>query len=134
VSRPVIDATDPTKASQYGAAEASFIFIVTFAFGAIWLTIPWLYLTEICLELRVKGNACGVVGWSIGNWLASMQLPPQKSSVANQKQTLIYPVMFDSINEKTIYIFGISNVITIPWSGHFTPSPTNAHLRKWVFF
>lgn len=49
------------------------IFIFTFVFGATWLTVPWLYPAEIFpLEVRAKGNAWGVVGWSIGNgWLAS---------------------------------------------------------------
>jgi hypothetical protein len=73
MSRLGIDSTDPGKASQYGAAAASMIFIFTFVFGATWLTVPWLYPAEIFpLEVRAKGNAWGVVGWSIGNgWLAS---------------------------------------------------------------
>lgn len=64
-------AGDTVKASQYGAAAASMIFIFTFVFGATWLTVPWLYPAEIFpLEVRAKGNAWGVVGWSIGNgWL-----------------------------------------------------------------
>ncbi len=73
MSRLGIDSTDPGKASQYGAAAASMIFIFTFVFGATWLTVPWLYPAEIFpLEVRAKGNAWGVVGWSIGNgWLVS---------------------------------------------------------------
>tara|TARA_R110002060_G_scaffold24866_9_gene33892 strand:- start:1456 stop:1815 length:360 start_codon:yes stop_codon:yes gene_type:complete len=67
------NAGDTAKASQYGAAAASMIFIFTFVFGATWLTVPWLYPAEIFpLEVRAKGNAWGVVGWSIGNgWLVS---------------------------------------------------------------
>jgi hypothetical protein len=50
------------------------------------------------LEVRAKGNAYGVIGWSIGNgWL-----------------TLLCPVMFDSIGEKTFYIFAAVNVVSIP--------------------
>lgn len=69
-----IDATaagDTEKASQYGAAAASMIFIFTSVFGATWLTVPWLYPAEIFpLEVRARGNAWGVVGWSVGNgWL-----------------------------------------------------------------
>jgi hypothetical protein len=76
LSRLGIDATaagEVTKASQYGAAAASMIFIFTFVFGATWLTVPWLYPAEIFpLEVRAKGNAWGVVGWSIGNgWLVN---------------------------------------------------------------
>ncbi|KAK6431665.1 hypothetical protein LTR95_012169 [Oleoguttula sp. CCFEE 5521] len=86
-------------ASAYGAAAASFVFMFTFVFGATWLTVPWLYPAEIFpLEVRAKGNAWGVVGWSIGNgWLK-----------------LLCPVMFNAISEKTLYIFGACNILSIP--------------------
>lgn len=102
MARAGINATaagDASAASSYGAAAASFVYIFTFIFGATWLTVPWLYPAEIFpLEVRAKGNAWGVVGWSIGNgWL-----------------TLLCPVMFNAINEKTLYVFGACNIITIP--------------------
>ena len=57
----------PEKAAEYGGAAALFVFVYTFVFGATWLTIPWVYPTETFpLEVRAKGNAFGVVGWSIG--------------------------------------------------------------------
>lgn len=57
-----------TSANQWGAAAASMVFIYTFIFGATWLTVPWLYPAEIFpLQVRAKGMAWGVVGWSIGN-------------------------------------------------------------------
>ncbi|KAJ5930375.1 hypothetical protein N7466_005868 [Penicillium verhagenii] len=92
-------AGDTGHASSYGAAAASMIFIFTSTFGATWLTVPWLYPAEIFpLAVRARGNAWGVVGWSIGNgWL-----------------TLLCPVMFSAIGEKTLYVFAASNVITIP--------------------
>ena len=60
-----------SKAASYGNAGVSMVFIFTFVFGATWLTVPWLYPAEIFpLEVRAKGNAWGVVGWSVGNgWL-----------------------------------------------------------------
>lgn len=66
-------AGDMGHASSYGAAAASMIFIFTSTFGATWLTVPWLYPAEIFpLAVRARGNAWGVVGWSIGNgWLVS---------------------------------------------------------------
>jgi hypothetical protein len=66
-------AGDTAAAGRYGIAAASMIFIFTFTFGATWLTVPWLYPAEIFpLAVRAKGNAWGVVGWSIGNgWLVS---------------------------------------------------------------
>lgn len=58
----------PDHAAQYGGAAAFFVFLYTAIFGATWLTIPWVYPTETFpLEVRAKGNAFGVVGWSIGN-------------------------------------------------------------------
>lgn len=67
------------QASSYGAAAASMIFIFTSTFGATWLTVPWVYPAEIFpLAVRARGNAWGVVGWSIGNgWLVSCAHPQQ---------------------------------------------------------
>ncbi|KAB8261196.1 general substrate transporter [Aspergillus pseudonomiae] len=101
-SRLAIDARadgNLSRANSFGAAAASMVFIFTSVFGATWLTVPWIYPAEIYpLAVRAKGNAWGVVGWSIGNgWL-----------------TLLCPVMFEAIGEKTLYVFAASNVITIP--------------------
>ena len=62
---------DISKADHFGNAAVAMVYIFTFVFGATWLTVPWLYPAEIFpLEVRAKGNAWGVVGWSIGNgWL-----------------------------------------------------------------
>lgn len=63
-----LDAGNGAKATSFGAGAASMVFIYTFVFGATWLTVPWLYPAEIFpLKVRAKGNAWGVVGWSIGN-------------------------------------------------------------------
>lgn len=85
------DAGQSGQAASYGAAAASFVFIFTSVFGATWLTVPWLYPAEIFpLQVRAKGNAWGVFGWSIGNgWL-----------------TLLCPVMFNAIGEKTVSVAG----------------------------
>lgn len=97
-----LDATargDTTAAASYGAAAASFVFLYTSIFGATWLTVPWLYPAEIFpLQVRAKGNAWGVVGWSIGNG----------------SLTLALPYIVSAINEKTLYIFGAVNIIAIP--------------------
>ncbi|EHL01506.1 putative Sugar transporter STL1 [Glarea lozoyensis 74030] len=117
-SRLGLDATaagDTSKSSSYGAAAASMIFIFTSTFGATWLTVPWLYPAEIFpLAVRAKGNAWGVVGWSIGNgWL-----------------TLLCPVMFNAIGEKTLYIFGISNAITLPMVWALYPESNQRTLEE----
>ena len=54
--------------SGVGGAATFFVFLFTAIFGATWLTVPWLYPAEIFpLEVRARGNAWGVVGWSVGN-------------------------------------------------------------------
>ncbi|KAL8878030.1 MAG: hypothetical protein Q9198_004077 [Flavoplaca austrocitrina] len=99
VSIDAVDAGNQSRANAFGGGAVAMIFLFTMTFGATWLTVPWLYPAEIFpLEVRARGNAWGVVGWSIGNgWL-----------------TLLCPVMFDNIDEKTLYIFAACNVITIP--------------------
>ncbi|KAH7063577.1 general substrate transporter [Macrophomina phaseolina] len=108
-------AGNTSAAESYGAAAASFVFIFTSVFGATWLTVPWLFPAEIFpLEVRAKGNAWGVVGWSIGNgWL-----------------TLLCPVMFNAIGEKTLYIFGACNVITIPMVWALYPESNQRTLEE----
>lgn len=102
LSRVSIDAVDvgnTSRAQSFGGGAVAMVFLFTMTFGATWLTVPWLYPAEIFpLEVRARGNAWGVVGWSIGNgWL-----------------TLLCPVMFVALNEKTLYIFAACNVLTIP--------------------
>ncbi|KAF3008212.1 hypothetical protein E8E14_009090 [Neopestalotiopsis sp. 37M] len=102
LSRGGLDATasgHTASATSFGAAAAAMVFIYTFVFGATWLTVPWLYPAEIFpLQVRAKGNAWGVVGWSIGNGTL----------------TLVLPYIVEAINEKVMYIFGIVNIISIP--------------------
>ncbi|KAK3046129.1 hypothetical protein LTR09_012355 [Extremus antarcticus] len=67
-------------------------------FGATWLTVPWLYPAEIFpLQVRAKGNAWGVVGWSIGNgWC-----------------TLLLPTVFSALGPNTLHLFGAVNILSI---------------------
>jgi MFS family permease len=106
---------DTDKANSYGAAAASFVFIFTSVFGATWLTVPWLYPAEIFpLQVRAKGNAWGVFGWSIGNgWL-----------------TLLCPVMFDHIGENTLHIFGACNILAIPMVWALYPESNQRTLEE----
>ncbi len=106
---------EASKATSYGNAAVSMIYIFTFVFGATWLTVPWLYPAEIFpLEVRAKGNAWGVVGWSIGNgWL-----------------TLLCPVMFSALGEKTLYIFAACNALTIPMIWALYPETSQRTLEE----
>lgn len=69
-------ANGSSRNTSFGIGAVSMVFLFTFVFGATWLTVPWLYPAEIFpLEVRAKGNAWGVVGWSIGNgWLVSRKI------------------------------------------------------------
>ncbi|KAK5947484.1 hypothetical protein PMZ80_001634 [Knufia obscura] len=98
-----------------GNAAVAMVFLFTCIFGATWLTVPWLYPAEIFpLEVRAKGNAWGVVGWSIGNgWL-----------------TLLCPVMFEAIGEYTLFIFAACNVITIPMVWALYPESNQRTLEE----
>ncbi|KAF4978068.1 hypothetical protein FZEAL_5494 [Fusarium zealandicum] len=109
------EAGDISKANSYGAAAASFVFIFTSVFGATWLTVPWLYPAEIFpLQVRAKGNAWGVFGWSIGNgWL-----------------TLLCPVMFSKIGENTLHIFGACNFLAIPMVWALYPESNQRTLEE----
>lgn len=73
LARATINAEGQSNQKQIGGAATFFVFLYTAIFGATWLTVPWLYPAEIFpLQVRAKGNAWGVVGWSIGNgWTVS---------------------------------------------------------------
>ena len=91
----------PARTGQvtgYGGGATMFVFLYTCIFGATWLTVPWLYPAEIFpLQTRARGNAWGVVGWSIGNgWCA-----------------LLIPTIFKALDEKALYIFGGVNALSL---------------------
>ncbi|OOF90694.1 hypothetical protein ASPCADRAFT_10424 [Aspergillus carbonarius ITEM 5010] len=91
--------THPDNQEAWGIAATSMVYLYTFIFGATWLTVPWLYPAEIFpLKVRAKGNAWGVVGWSLGNG----------------SLTLALPYIFASIGANTLHIFGAVNLISIP--------------------
>ena len=67
LARATTNAAEGHKGGVGGAATF-FVFLFTAIFGATWLTVPWLYPAEIFpLQVRARGNAWGVVGWSVGN-------------------------------------------------------------------
>ncbi|KAI9872269.1 MAG: hypothetical protein M1830_001843 [Pleopsidium flavum] len=89
----------PSK-KAFGAGVATMTFLYTATFGATWLTTPWLYPTEIFpLNVRAKGGAWSVVGWSIGNGVI----------------TMITPFLFQAISYGTLLLLFGLNIFCIPF-------------------
>jgi len=86
------------NSTSIGAAAGSFIFLYDVVFAATWLSVPWVYPTEIFpLIIRAKGNAFGIVGWSIGCGTVS----------------LVAPSMFDSLGPYAFFIFAVFNLLAV---------------------
>ncbi|KAI9756833.1 MAG: hypothetical protein M1835_000695 [Candelina submexicana] len=103
------------KQRSYGAAVATLTFIYTATFGATWLTTPWLYPTEIFpLNVRAKGGAWSVVGWSIGNAII----------------TLITPFLFQAISYGTLLLLFGLNIFCIPFVILFYPETAGRSLEQ----
>lgn len=100
----------PEQRQAYATASASFVFVYVLIFSSSWLLIPFICesssppsMTSCLPEIdpteifptwvRAKGNAFGVAGWAIGYGGGS----------------LLVPVMFAGIQEKTYYVFGAAS-------------------------
>ncbi|KAI4220519.1 MAG: hypothetical protein LQ349_008069 [Xanthoria aureola] len=91
---------DGPSQRSFGAGVATLTFLYTATFGATWLTTPWLYPTEIFpLNVRAKGGAWSVVGWSIGNGII----------------TMITPFLFQAISYGTLLLLFGLNIFCIPF-------------------
>ncbi|WVW79773.1 hypothetical protein I302_101743 [Kwoniella bestiolae CBS 10118] len=107
--------TEGKEQAAWGAVVAAFTFVYTSTFGASWLTVPWLYPTEIFpLFVRAKGGAVSVVGWSIGNGVV----------------TEITPFLFNAIGEWTFLLFSLLNVLAIPWIYFLYPETAGRSLEQ----
>ncbi|KIX95896.1 uncharacterized protein Z520_08151 [Fonsecaea multimorphosa CBS 102226] len=81
-----------------GAAAGSFVFIYNAIFAATWLSVPWVYPSEIFpLAIRAKGNAFGIIGWSLGCGSVS----------------LAAPVMFQALGPQGFYIHAVFNLLAV---------------------
>lgn len=105
---------NPQNATAYGSAATAFVFLYLLVFSSSWLMIPFIYPTEIFPTwVRAKGNAFGVAGWAIGYGGGS----------------LLVPVMFAGINEKTFYVFGAAMFAYIPLVYCFLPETAGRSLE-----
>ena len=104
----------PNK-KEYGIVVAAFTFVYTAIFGATWLTTPWLYPTEIFpLNVRAKGGAWSVVGWSIGNGII----------------TMITPFLFMAISYGTLLLLVGLNIFVIPFVILLYPETSGRSLEQ----
>lgn len=104
----------PERKEQFGTAAAAMVFLYVVVFSSTWLMIPFIYPTEIFPTwLRAKGNAFGVAGWAVGFGGGS----------------LLVPIMFDGIAEKTFYVFGAAMFAYIPIIYCFFPETAGRTLE-----
>lgn len=100
---------------SYGAGVAAMTFLYTATFGATWLTTPWLYPTEIFpLNVRAKGGAWSVVGWSIGNGIV----------------TMLTPFLFQAISYGTLLLLFGLNIFCLPFVILFYPETAGRSLEE----
>ncbi|KAF7732008.1 hypothetical protein EC973_007113 [Apophysomyces ossiformis] len=112
LTKPEIMAQNP---QGYGIGATVFVFLYTGLFGMTWLTVPWLYPVEIYpTNVRAKGGAWSVVGWSVGNALVMEVTPP----------------MLGSIGWATFLIFAGFNFLTIPVVWALYPETSNKTLEE----
>ena len=105
----------PQHAGAYGAAAASMVFIYTFFFAQTVLMIAFIYPTEIWpQEIRAFGNSYGVCGWAIGCGVT----------------TLVIPIMFASLEWKTLMVFGAFNFASLPLVYYFFPETNGRSLEE----
>ncbi|KAG9253154.1 general substrate transporter [Emericellopsis atlantica] len=116
LNRGAID--HPEHREKYGTAAAAMVFLYVLVFSSSWLMIPFIYPTEIFPTwLRAKGNAFGVAGWAIGFGGGS----------------LLVPIMFSGIGEKTFYVFGAAMFFYIPVVYCFLPETAGRTLEAMDF-
>ncbi|KAK0716623.1 general substrate transporter [Apiosordaria backusii] len=112
LNRGAID--HPDRKEQFGTAAAAMVFVYVLIFSSSWLMIPFIYPTEIFPTwLRAKGNAFGVAGWAVGFGGGS----------------LLVPIMFAGIGEKTFYVFGAAMLVYIPIIYCFFPETAGRTLE-----
>lgn len=116
LNRGAID--HPDRKEQFGTAAIAMVFLYVLIFSSTWLMIPFIYPTEIFPTwLRAKGNAFGVAGWAVGFGGGS----------------LLVPIMFDGIGEKTFYVFGAAMIAYIPIIYCFFPETAGRTLEAMDF-
>ncbi|KAK5529737.1 hypothetical protein LTR46_005017 [Exophiala xenobiotica] len=103
------------NSQSIGAAAGSFVFIYNAIFAATWLSVPWVYPSEIFpLATRSRGNAFGIVGWSLGCGSVSLAAPP----------------MFKALGPQGFYIHAVFNLAAVAMVYCFYPETSCRTLEE----
>lgn len=136
LARVTIEAS-PSSRQGVGAAATVFVFLYTMIFGATWLTVPWLYPAEIFpLQVRARGNAWGVVGWSIGNgWTVSVSVASAWNPIDMYDHRCCFyrPSLRNSMKRPYISLVGLISC-AFSLCGPFIQSQTRGHWKKWISY
>lgn len=91
--------TDSNKATQFAPAAVAMLFLFNLSYAATWGTVAFLIPTEVwSSDLRAQGNGFGITGWAIGVGMT----------------TLVNPIMFDVLENRTYFLFGGLNLLWVP--------------------
>lgn len=90
---------DSNNATQFAPAAVAMLFLFNLSYAATWGTVAFLIPTEVwSSDLRAQGNGFGITGWAIGVGMT----------------TLVNPIMFDVLENRTYFLFGGLNLLWVP--------------------
>ncbi|KAF2090031.1 major facilitator superfamily transporter sugar [Saccharata proteae CBS 121410] len=105
----------PDKATSFAPAAVAMLFLFNLCYAATWGTVAFLVPTEIwSSDMRAAGNGFGVTGWAVGvGWT-----------------TLVNPIMFSSLENRTYFLFAGLNLIWMPIVHLFYPETSGRSLES----
>lgn len=106
---------NPARAASIAPAAVTMLFLFNLIYAATWGTVAFLIPTEIFpSNLRAQGNGFGITGWAIGvGWT-----------------TLVNPIMFDHLENRTYFLFAGLNLLWIPIVYLFYPETKDRTLES----
>ncbi|EON69309.1 hypothetical protein W97_08569 [Coniosporium apollinis CBS 100218] len=106
---------NPAKASSYAPAAVCMLFLFNLCYAATWGTVAFLIPTEIwSSDMRALGNGFGITGWAIGvGWTV-----------------LVNPIMFETLENRTYFLFAGLNLLWIPIVYLFYPETAGRSLES----
>ncbi|KAF4313524.1 Sugar/inositol transporter [Botryosphaeria dothidea] len=107
--------SQPDKAGLLAPAAVAMLFLFNLCYAATWGTVAFLIPTEIwSSEMRAQGNGFGITGWAIGvGWTV-----------------LVNPIMFDTLKNRTYFLFAGLNMVWMPIVYLFYPETADRSLES----